>query len=146
VRQNIAFREHLSLWGEAPRRLPDWFTQRFPASYQAMRLFHDALPKGFGLQPLPAADSRVLISVPERAMLERLSDVGKAQSLAEARELAESLSGLREKVLDRLPAARRCTRRRPIVRRRRCAGCAGARAPPRAGSSWWQSRPQDGRP
>lgn len=102
VRQNIAFREHLNLWGDAPRRLPQWFTQRFPAGYQATQLFDDTLPKGFGLQPLPAGDSRVLVSVPERAMLELLSDVGKVQSVAETREVVESLSGLREKVLDEL--------------------------------------------
>lgn len=102
VRQNIAFREHLNLWGDTPRRLPEWFTERFPASYQATQLFDDALPQALGLQPLPTGDPRVLVSVPERAMLELLSDVGKAQSLAEARELVESLSGLREKVLNRL--------------------------------------------
>lgn len=102
VRQNIAFREHLSLWGNAPKRLPEWFTQRFPAGYQATQLFDDTLPNSLGLQALPAGDLRVLVSVPERAMLELLSDVGKVQSLTEARELIESLSGLREKVLDEL--------------------------------------------
>jgi hypothetical protein len=102
VRQNIAFREHLHLWGDTPRRLPEWFTQRFPAGYQATQLFEDALPKAFGLQPLPAGDPRIMVSVPERAMLELLSDVGKLQSLAEARELVESLPGLREKVLGEL--------------------------------------------
>jgi hypothetical protein len=102
VSQNIAFREHLSLWGDIPRRLPEWFTQRFPASYQATQLFDDTLPEDFGLQPLPAGDPRVLVSVPERAMLELLSDVGKSLSLTETRELVESLSGLREKVLDKL--------------------------------------------
>jgi hypothetical protein len=102
VRQNIAFREHLSLWGDAPKRLPEWFTQRFPASYQATQLFDDALPEACGLQALPAGDPRVLVSVPERAMLELLSDVGKVQSLTETRELVESLPGLREKVLDEL--------------------------------------------
>ena len=35
-------------------------------------------------------------------MLELLSDVGKLQSLAETRELVESLPGLRNKVLDEL--------------------------------------------
>lgn len=102
VRQNIAFREHLNLWGDAPKRLPEWFTQRFPASYQATQLFDDALPEAYGLQALPAGDPRVLVSVPERAMLELLSDVGKVQSLSEARELVESLPGLRTKVLDEL--------------------------------------------
>jgi hypothetical protein len=102
VRQNIAFREHLSLWGDTPRRLPEWFTQVCPANCQSTQLFDGTLPDGFGLQPLPAGDPRVLVSVPERAMLELLSDVGKAQSLAEARELVEGLSSLREKVLDEL--------------------------------------------
>ena len=102
VRQNIAFREHLSLWGDTPRRLPEWFTQRFPSGYQATQLFDDSLPNAFGLQPLPAGDPRVLVSVPERAMLELLSDVGKVQSLTETRELVEGLAGLREKVLDEL--------------------------------------------
>jgi hypothetical protein len=102
VRQNIAFREHLSLWGDTPRRLPAWFTQRFPAGYQATQLFDDTMPKAFGLQPLPAGDPRVLVSVPERAMLELFSDAGKVQSLTETRELVESLPGLREKVLDPL--------------------------------------------
>lgn len=104
VRQNIAFREHLGLWGDTPRRLPEWFTQRFPASYQATQLFDDSLPKAFGLQALPGGDPRVAVSVPERAMLELLSDVGKVQSLSEARDLVESLPGLREKVLDPLLA------------------------------------------
>lgn len=102
VHQNIAFREHLSLWGDVPRRLPGWFTQRFPAGYQATQLFDDTLPRALGLQPLPGGDPRVLVSVPERAMLELLSDVGKVQSLAEARDLVESLSGLRSKVLEEL--------------------------------------------
>ena len=102
VRQNIAFREHLNLWGNAPRRLPGWFTQRFAADYQSTQLFDDGLPQGCGLQPLPGGNARVLVSVPERAMLELLSDVGKLQSLAEAQDLVESLTGLRTKVLDEL--------------------------------------------
>lgn len=102
VRQNIAFREHLNLWGDAPRRLPDWFTQRFPVGYQATQLFDNAMSKAFGLQPLPGGDPRVLVSVPERALLELFSDVGKQQSLAEARDLVESMPSLRTKVLDDL--------------------------------------------
>jgi hypothetical protein len=60
------------------------------------------MPDGFGLQPLPGGDARVLVSVPERALLELLSDVGKYQSLMETKELVESLPGLRKKVLDEL--------------------------------------------
>ena len=102
VRQNVAFREVVSLWGDKAKRLPDWFTKRFPAHYQATKLFDDKLPPNRGLQPLPAGDPRLLVSVPERAMLELFSDIGKRQSLVEARDLVESLSGLRGKVLDEL--------------------------------------------
>ena len=102
VRQNVAFRETINLWGSKPARLPAWFTQRFQARYQATQLFDDKLPPKRGLQPVPGGNSRVLVSVPERALLELLSDVGKEQSLVEARELVESLRGLREKVLDEL--------------------------------------------
>jgi hypothetical protein len=102
VRQNVAFREVVSLWGDKTKRLPDWFTKRFQTHYQATKLFDDKWPANRGLQPLPAGDPRVLVSVPERAMLELFSDIGKQQSLVEARDLVESLSGLREKVLDEL--------------------------------------------
>lgn len=102
VRQNLAFREVLSLWGDAPHRLPAWFTDRFPARYQATQPFAESMPAGFGLQPLPTGDRRVLVSVPERALLEMLSDTGKGQTLAEARALVESLPNLREEVLDGL--------------------------------------------
>lgn len=42
------------------------------------------------------------MSVPERAMLELLSDVGKNQSLDEARQLVEGLRSLRTNVLEEL--------------------------------------------
>jgi len=102
VRQNVARREVVNLWGDKPKRLPDWFTKRFQAHYQATQLFDDKLPASRGLQALPAGDRRVRVSVPERAMLELFSDIGKQQSLVEARDLVESLSGLRVKVLDEL--------------------------------------------
>jgi hypothetical protein len=102
VRQNIAFREQLNLWGDTPKRMPGWFTQRFQSAYQATQLFDEKLPSGLGLQPLPAGDVRVMVSVPERALLELLSDVGKHQSLTETTELVENLPGLRKKVLDEL--------------------------------------------
>lgn len=102
IRQNVSFREVLMLWGEEPERLPAWFTQRFSSRYQATHLFDDQMPKTLGLQPLPAGRPDVLVSVPERALLELLSDVGKTQPLEEARQLVELLHTLREKVLDQL--------------------------------------------
>lgn len=102
IRQNVSFREVLTLWGDHPKRLPPWFTQRFPCRYQATHLFDDELQKEFGLQPLPNGRSEILVSVPERALLELLSDVGKTQSLQEVRQLVEGLHALREKKLDEL--------------------------------------------
>jgi hypothetical protein len=82
--------------------LPGWFTERFDSHYQATQLFDAKLRKGFGLQPLPNGRRDVPVSVPERALLELLSDVGKTQSLGEARQLVETLRSLREKTLDEL--------------------------------------------
>lgn len=102
VRQNVSFREVLNLWGDQPKRLPPWFTQRFECRYQDTKLFDTKLRAGFGLQPLPGARPEVLVSVPEQATLELLSDVGKTQSLEEARQIIEALHSLREKILDEL--------------------------------------------
>lgn len=104
VRQNVSFREVLSLWGDDPKPLPSWFTDRFPSRYQVTQVFDKRLKKNFGLQPLPSGRPKVLVSVPERALLELLSDVGKTQSLDEARQLVEDLRSLRERVLDELLA------------------------------------------
>lgn len=104
VRQNVSFREVLTLWGDESKRLPAWFTERFSSRYQATQLFDGQLPKGTGLRSLPVGRPDVLVSVPERALLELLSDVGKTQPLEEARQLVELLYTLREKVLDQLLA------------------------------------------
>ncbi len=104
IRQNISFREVLTLWGDKPKPLPAWFTQRFASRYQSTQLFDEELPSGFGLQPIPNGRPEILVSVPERALLELLSDVAKAQSLQEARQLVENLRTLREKTFDKLLA------------------------------------------
>ena len=62
------------------------------------------MPAATGLQPLPNGRDDVLVSVPERALLEMLSDAGKGQSLQEAKQIVESPAGLRSRVLDSLLA------------------------------------------
>jgi hypothetical protein len=104
VRHNIAFKEQLSLWGHKPATLPTWFTTAFPARYQATHLFDESLDATTGLAPLPAGRSDVLVSTPERALLELLSDVGKGQELEEARHLVEGARTLRLPVLEELLA------------------------------------------
>lgn len=104
IRHNLAARELLSLWGDAPASLPAWFTDSFPAHYQASHLFDMALPPTLGLAALPDGRPDVLVSTPERALLELLSDVGKRQGLEEASHLLESARALRLGVLDELMA------------------------------------------
>jgi hypothetical protein len=104
VRHNLAVKERLSLWAERSVRLPAWFTARFDAHFQVTNLFDESMRKTLGLQPLPGGRAEILVSVPERALLELLSDVGKTQSLEEAGHLVESLRGLRKEVLDELLA------------------------------------------
>lgn len=102
VRHNLAFKERLVLWGDVPTTLPDWFTDVFPAAYQATHLFDNTLPAAVGLAPLPGGRADLLVSAPERAVLELLSDVGKSQGLEEARHLVEGARSLRMDIMDTL--------------------------------------------
>lgn len=102
VRHSLEVKERISLWGERPSRLPSWFTERFDVHYQATQLFAPSMSRQVGLQPLPNGRPEVLVSVPERALLELLSDVGKTQTLEEVRHLVEGLHNLRTSMLDGL--------------------------------------------
>jgi hypothetical protein len=104
VKHNIAFREVISLWGDKSLRLPRWLAGRYACTYQMTHLFDAQLPEQFGLQTLPAGHDAVLVSVPERALLELLSDVGKTESLHDARVLVESARNLRPSTLETLLA------------------------------------------
>lgn len=97
---HIAYKEKLHLWGQKPVRIPNWFANHFKCDYQVTKLFNEKLPKDFGLQPAPNCSPDVKVSVPERALLELLSDVGKTVSLEEAGQITEALPSLRESVLD----------------------------------------------
>ena len=102
TRHNLAHQERLTLWGHKAGRLPDWFTKLFSATYQSTKIFDSNLPDGFGLAPLPAGHPHVMVSVPERALLELFSDTGKLQSFEETMNLAESVRNLRPEVLETL--------------------------------------------
>ena len=98
IRHNLPAHEPLSLWGDDKARLPDWFLERFPSRY-TMRNPFSKLPKNVGLQPLPETPAGVLVSVPERALLEMLSEVGVHQGIEEARNIMEGARSLRPEVL-----------------------------------------------
>src|SRR4051812_32995376 len=102
VRHNVSLRPELHLYGWASKPLPEWFTNPFPSSYHRLRLFEekpDALLKVSRFQR--QADGP-LVSEPERAVLELLSDVGVRQPLQEARDLLEGTPSLRASVLQEL--------------------------------------------
>ena len=97
--QNLAHKETLCLWGNGQAALPDWFRTRFPARYSAPRLFESTLPAGFGLAPMPESPDGPLVSAPERALLEMLSEVGVWQEVEEARGFMENVRNLRTREL-----------------------------------------------
>jgi len=102
VRHNLAMQETLILWGDRPRKLPAWFTSEFSAYYQATHIFDEAMPSLLGLAPLPDGRRDVLVSTPERALFELLSDVGKRQGLEETSHLVESIRSPRIPVMEEL--------------------------------------------
>ena len=149
IRHNLPANEPLSLWGSQIASLPDWFQTRFPSRYTARNPF-SRLPKDFGLQPLPETPNGVLVSVPERALLEMLSDVGVNQGIEEARNIMEGARSLRPEVLTTL--LKNCQRVKVV---RLCvswseelnlswAAAARKAAGKRLGRGRWTSRLKDG--
>ncbi len=150
VRHNLPSRERMTLWGDARRRLPEWFTGRFPSRYVAKSLFSKKLPPAFGLQPLPETPDGPPVSVPERALLEMLSEVGVRQGVEEARNIMEGVRSVRAEVLGTL--LKNCLRVKVI---RLCvrwaedlnlewAAAARASAKGRLGKGRWSARLKDG--
>jgi len=102
VRHYIAQQETLHLYGSVAAKLPAWFVKRFPAEYHRKRLFAEPPDKPLHVAQYEKRSDGPLVSVPERAMLELLSEVGVRQPLQEARELMESAYNLRADVLSEL--------------------------------------------
>ncbi|MBL8389758.1 MAG: type IV toxin-antitoxin system AbiEi family antitoxin [Hydrogenophaga sp.] len=102
VRQYVAQQPVLQLYGWAAGRLPEWFTERFPAEYHRKRLFNEQPGALLHAGPFEKRSGAPQVSAPERALLELLSDVGVRQPLQEARELVESAYSLRADVLREL--------------------------------------------
>ena len=100
LRQYVSLKPTLQLYGLESASLPAWFTERFPAEYRRKCLFREA--PGQMLHVQSHAGSDALVSSPERALLEMLSEVGLRQPLQEAREIAGSTHHLRSRVLSQL--------------------------------------------
>jgi hypothetical protein len=104
VRHNLGSREALTLWGNARYVLPEWFTSRFPARYANAQIFNwpDTALETKTLSTPPGLPDELQVSVPERAVLELLYEVGVKQSLEEARNLFDGLRSPRKELLGQL--------------------------------------------
>jgi hypothetical protein len=106
IRQYVPARPTLHLYGWTAGRLPPWFTERFPAEYRRKRLFDEPPDALLSVRPFGDGERGPLVSEPERALLEVLSEVGVRQPLQEARELVESSYAMRADVLLELQLGR----------------------------------------
>lgn len=102
VRHNLLYRERVVLWGCSSYRFPAWVNDVMLYSYQTTQLFNRDLPYERHLKAMPGLDAGVLVSVPERALLELISDVGKGQTLEEVENLFASVRHMRRPLLAEL--------------------------------------------
>ncbi|RCW65144.1 transcriptional regulator with AbiEi antitoxin domain of type IV toxin-antitoxin system [Pseudorhodoferax soli] len=102
IRQYVAHKPTLQLYGWDAGQLPQWFTERFAAEYHRKRLFDEPAESLLHAGPFEKRDGAPQVSSPERALLEMLSEVGLRQPLQEARELLENAYSLRADVLREL--------------------------------------------
>ena len=104
VKHNLSFRDLLVLWGDERFTLPEWFVSRYPARYLSARLFkwpNEELEHSTITTP-PGVTEGLRVSVPERAALELLYEVGTHEGLEESRNVFEGLRNLRVEVVGKL--------------------------------------------
>lgn len=102
VRHNLPLRERVVLWGCSGYRFPVWVNDVMLYSYQTTQLFSHDLPYERYLKTMPGQDAGVLVSVPERALLELISDVGEGQTLEKVENLFASVRHMRRPILTEL--------------------------------------------
>src|SRR3546814_8831246 len=101
LRQYVSQEPVLHLYGWATGRLPEWFTERFPAEYHRKRLFDEQPDALLHVGPFEKRDGGPQVSAPERALLELLSDGGVRPPLQEARAIVASAYRLRADAIGR---------------------------------------------
>lgn len=95
----VEARPALTLYGWENRALPEWFAKRFPSTFHRKRLFKEPPAMPIHVASLPERAGAALVSNPERAFLELLSEVGVRQTLDDVRLLARGVDTLRSAVL-----------------------------------------------
>lgn len=93
-RHNLYVEERVLIYSHTGGRVAPWVSERFPVEIRRRKLFGHG--DEFGVER--RADG-VLVSEPERAVLEMLSDVPGRQSLEEAGNLVDMLYGLRSSLM-----------------------------------------------
>lgn len=102
MRHYVLRQRTLLLHGWATRRLPEWFSKRFPAIYHRKRLLNESPDAMLHVGPFENWARVSVVAAPERTLLKILSEVGVRPRLQEAREIVEGAYGLRVDVLREL--------------------------------------------
>ena len=90
----------LYAWDSA--KLPDWFLAEFNADVKRKRLFHESPEDMLNVSHFNNDIAAPLVSEPERAVLEMLSDIPSSQEFGEAEEIMESALNFRAEVMSNL--------------------------------------------
>lgn len=104
-RQSIPYNELVVVWTTARARFPCWAKERFLVRFGRHELFDRDLPQDSLLVRSDDSEAGPLISQPECALLEMLSDVGVGQEVEEARGIMESVRRLRSRRMEELFAS-----------------------------------------
>lgn len=107
VRQYVSQQSALHLYGWVTAKLPEWFVKHFPSEYHRKRLFKEKPESMPGVDRFENRDDAPVVSIPERALLELLDEVGVRQPLQEAREIAEGTYNFRADML--MDLLKQCT-------------------------------------
>ena len=102
LRHYVSQQSILHLYGWTTTRLPEWFVRQFPSEYHRKRLLDEQPDRPLNVGRFENRQGAPLVSEPERAILELLSEVGVRQQLHEAREIMEGTYNLRADVLKQL--------------------------------------------
>lgn len=94
-RYHLAFNEVTRLWGEGRAQLPNWVSERFSVRFSVRHLFDGSFPLEERVSRLPDAPEGPLVSEPEAALLEMLSEVGVSEGVEESRQIMETMRRLR---------------------------------------------------
>lgn len=102
VRYFVRVKTKTLLYGSGDQRLPPWVTKNFKLEYRRKNLFRPNDQVAIAISRYCDRPDAPLVSEPERAVLEMLSEVPQRQSLTEARELVQSLVSLRPELMQQL--------------------------------------------